>query len=482
MPPAIASLVFTIGILGLLYLDRQSDARPSPFLWIPVAWMFIGASRMPTEWLNGTTSMNSPDQLLDGSPVDRLIVTGLLVAGLIVLATRGARVWELLKRNWPIVLFFVYCALSTLWSDYPLVAFKRWTKSLGNIAMVAIVLTDANPSAAVKRLFARTGFLLIAISVLFIKYYPVLGRGYDRWLGTAYYNGITTSKNLLGCDLLVFGLAALSRVARLVWDKVKWRQRGSLVAQAAILVMVVWLFSRVNSATSLACFLFGGTLIVLLTRVRNGRAATVHALVGGAVLAVAFGLLVLDGSTYVIKALGRDATLTGRTDLWVELLRLNKQPILGTGFESYFLGDRAEYLWDKYWWHPNEAHNGYLEVYLNLGLVGAGLMIFLLAWGYRNIVAAYKKDGELGALRVALLMSALLYNLTEAAFKVMNPMWIAFLLAIAVVPELEQRQDEKHAERAWVPAFSFRPLSTPKATVRPTPMLRRKPAPTTSHR
>jgi O-antigen ligase len=464
MPPAVASIVFTVGILGLLYLDRDRESPVSSALWIPVVWVFIGASRMPTEWFSGTMAMDSPDQFLDGSPIDRLIVTALLLAGLTVLVARGERVAVLLKRNWPLVLFFLYCAISTLWSDFPLVAFKRWTKSLGNIAMVFIVLTDPHPSAAVKRLFARTGFLLIAISVLFIKYYPTLGRGYDRWFGTAYFNGIATAKNSLGCDLLVFGLAALSRVSRSVLEKVRWRERGPLLAQGALLAMVLWLFYRVNSATSLACFMLGGMLIALLTRARHGRGATVHVVMVGMVVGAVVGLVVLDGSTYVIQSLGRDTTLTGRTELWADLLRINEHPWLGTGFESFFLGDRAIYLWDKYWWHPNEAHNGYLEVYLNLGWVGVSLMVLVLVSGYRNAVAAYRTDSELGALRLAVLVASLLYSLTEAPFKVMNPMWIAFLLVVAAVPELPQTEDNS-IERSRTFSFTARNQRAVSVTV-----------------
>jgi exopolysaccharide production protein ExoQ len=457
MSPSIASIAFTLGILGMLYLDRDRDAPTSPALWIAVAWIFIGASRMPSEWFGAGMSMDTPDQYLEGSPFDRAIITGLLIAGLAVLMTRRERVGAMLRQNWPIALFFLYCAVSCLWSDFPLVAFKRWTKALGNVAMVFIVLTDPNPSAAVKQLFGRTGILLVALSVLFIKYYPALGRGYDRWVGTAYYNGIANvgAKNSLGCDCLVFGLAALSRVIAGRWEKASFLKNRPLMVQGTLLVMVLWLLYLVNSATSLACFILGGVLIALLTRARNGRRATVHIVVIGMLVSAALGLGVLNGSTYVIQSLGRDSTLTGRTDLWNEVLRMNRNPLLGTGFESFFLGDRATYLWNKYWWHPNESHNGYIEVYINLGWVGIGFLVLLVVSGYRNVVGLYRTDPQLGAFRLALLMASLVYILTEAAFKVMNPMWIAFLLVITAVPELKQSAKVITLTRAPHPAFQL---------------------------
>ncbi len=73
---------------------------------------------------------------------------------------------------------------------------------------------------------------------------------------------------------------------------------------------------------------------------------------------------------------GHESTLMGRAELWGELLALHTNPIFGVGFESFWLGDNANPIWDVRWWHVDEAHNGYLEVYLDLGLVG----LFLL-WG-----------------------------------------------------------------------------------------------------
>ena len=66
----------------------------------------------------------------------------LLIAGLIVLAHRIQRVAPLLRNMLPILLFFSYCAISVLWAEYPLVAFKHWNKGIGDVVMVLVVLTD----------------------------------------------------------------------------------------------------------------------------------------------------------------------------------------------------------------------------------------------------------------------------------------------------------------------------------------------------
>jgi len=434
MPQSLATLVYGCLILALFLSARERESRVSSALWIPVAWVSIGASRTLAQWFYVGPTMVTPDEYLEGSALDRFILTGFVVSSVMVLIARGRRVGKVLGANGPIILFFLYGAMSVLWSDYADVAFKRWVKAFGNFMMVMVVLTDRNPSVAVKELLKRTGFLLIPLSILLIKYYPHLGRAFNPWVWEPYNTGVATDKNGLGCIALVFGLGSLWRLLEAFRNDERPRQVGPLVAHGVVLAMALYLFHLAHSATSLACFLLGGSLIALMgLRGFARRPAVAHFLVVGTVFLSLFGLFL--GGTDLVEAMGRDTTLTGRTGLWQELLNMNVDPWFGTGFESFWLGERAKVLWAHHWWHPNQAHNGYLEVFLNLGWLGVALLSLLMVWGYRNVVGALHRHPELGRLRLALFVVALLYNMTEATFKVMHPVWIAFLLAVAAVPE-----------------------------------------------
>jgi O-antigen ligase len=441
VPPQLATFVFAVGTLGLFLLDRDRHARTSPALWLPVVWLALGASRNVSQWFGAPMLTNSPNDYLEGSPLDRVIYTGLMVVGLIVLIARGRRSENVLQRNAPLLVFFVYCAASAMWSDFPFVALKRWTKALGNVVMVLVVLTDPDPAFSVKKFLTRTAFLLIPSSVLLIKYYPELGRYYDRWEGTAYYLGASSDKNMLGAICLIMGLGLLWRFIETVRETVDRRRR--LLAIGTVLAMNLWLFHLANSATSLACFMLGGTLIIVLTLFRRERPGMVHLMVGGMVCLAFVVYLFPDAFAYLVGSMGRNTTLTGRTDLWSDLLQMDTHPLLGAGFESFFLGDRLEHLWSKYWWHPNEAHNGYLETYLTLGWIGLWLLAWLMITGYRNALNSYRGDPRSGSLRVAFLVIAPIYNITEAAFKVMNPVWILFLLAATAVPRTQHQEDRQ---------------------------------------
>ncbi len=447
MSQAIATMVYALGILGLFWLDRDREARTSTALWIPVTWVLLAGSRMVSLWLQVGTDVESPDQYLEGSPLDRLVLTGLLVAGMIVLVSRGRQVGTLLRANGPIFLFFIYCGASILWSDYPDVAFKRWTKALGDLVMVLIVLTDLDPTAAVKRLLSRASFLIVPLSILLIKYYPDLGRAYAPWTWTPVYTGVTTNKNLLGMICMILGLGSAWRLLPAFPGGQSARRAGPLIAHSALLAMVLWLFWMANSVTSLSCFLLAVGLMVAMSMPALARKpAALHLLVA-AVLSVSFSALFLNLGTGLVEDMGRDPTLTGRTALWDRLLGMTAGPLFGTGFESFWLGDRLKKLWSIYWWHPNEAHNGYLEVFLNLGWMGLALLAVVMVTGYRNVVGAFRRDPQAGRLGVAYFVVAAAYNFTESGFRMMNPVWIAFLLAIMAVPETPPREGPNMSAR-----------------------------------
>lgn len=153
----------------------------------------------------------------------------------------------------------------------------------------------------------------------------------------------------------------------------------------------------------------------------------------GGILSIS--ILAIFVAPSVLVTIGRDPTLTGRTDIWNTVLGMAGNPVLGTGFESFWLGPRLQSIWSSYWWHPNEAHNGYIEIFINLGWIGVGLVATIMLAGYRNVVLAFRENPEEGKIRLAYFVVGIVYNLTESAFRMVDPVWFFFLLAAFVVRE-----------------------------------------------
>jgi exopolysaccharide production protein ExoQ len=430
MNALVANLVYSFGVAALFYLNRDNSTRTSKALWLPVLYLWILGSRPVSYWLGSSTGSHSDNIQLD-SPFDEAFFAILLIATLGILFYRKSQVLRFLSRNGPILVYFLYCFLSVLWSDFPGVAFKRSIKAILDPAMVLIVLTDKQPVAALSRLFSRTAFILVPFSLLFCKYYPDLGREYDPWTGRQLFTGLTTDKNMLGVITYVLLLGALWRVLALVRSKEIRPYRGRILwAQGTLLALGTYLLIIADSVTSKVSFAVG-TILMLATSSRFIRrnTAAIHALVLLLVVAVSSPLLL--GVAGAVKALGRDATFSGRTDIWAGVIRMAPNPLVGAGFESFWSRSARQKLAESVGGQDlNEAHNGYIEVYIQLGWVGVSIMAFILIDGYRRSVATFRRNPVWGGLLIAYVVSAMVYSLTEAGFRMLDPIWIFLLLAI----------------------------------------------------
>jgi O-antigen ligase len=441
MSKIIATLVCVAGILGLFSLDRDSKTRTSKALWIPVIWLLINGSRTVSVWLNIGPAISQAEQYAEGSPLDATVFGILIAAGVLALNLRSRKVRGFLQQNLPILLFFSYCAISIIWSDFPFVALKRWIKAIGDIVMILIVLTDPNPRAATKRFLTRAAFVLLPLSVLFIAFYPELSSVYDQADRTRYYFGVTTTKNLLGMTCLVCGLGTLWSYIEAYEDRKMPHRARHLIANGLIFATAVWLIVKADSMTSLSCFVMGGVVMVMTTqRWVTDRARGMQIIVSAAVGIPLFAVF-LDTAGSLLHALGRNTTLTGRVGIWKAVLSLQTNPLFGTGFESFWLGSRLQRVWDMTATGIQEAHNGYLEVYLNLGWIGIILLGTVIVTGYRFAFALSRRDPHAGRIRLAFLTAGVIYCLTEAGFRMLSPIWIAFLFATTIVPTSLQQMD-----------------------------------------
>lgn len=432
MSPSLALSVWAAGVLGLFYLDRERGAKPSKALWLPTLWLLINGSRPVSLWLGLAPANPTPQQVMDGSPIDATVLGALLAISLVVLLRRRARFAPLLRACWPLWAYLGYCLVSVLWSPYAEVALKRWTKSLGDLAIVLIVATELDLAAALRRLVSRVGILLLPASIVLVKYFPALGRSYDAWSGNPMNNGVATNKNMLGVIAFLITLGAFWQVLVLLKRSGLQYRGRRLLAQLTLTGFGVWTLAVAHSATSIASALLGGALLAALSLPALRRPRPAHAVVA-LILFTGVAAFLLGAEGDVVRGLGRRKTLTGRTDIWAAVLQqAAKHPVLGVGFESFWLGKNAAEVWALM---PtgedvNEAHDGYIEVYAQLGLVGLGMVCLLLLNAYRQAVAALGGDPSLGRLLVGLVAALLIYNITEAGFRMLDPAWIFLLLAV----------------------------------------------------
>jgi O-antigen ligase len=429
MPPSLATLL-TLAFIAVLFIrDIRQRPNVTGALWLPFFWILVGSgSRFLSQWLAIFGVHIGGITVEDGSPIDAVFFAVLIAIGLLVLNQRRVFIGEFIRKNRWLTIYLAYCLTAVLWSDFPYVSFKRWIKLLGDPVMALVILTEPDIIKSFTTLIKRAAYVMLPVSILFIKYYPNLGRLYDTWSGAQMNTGISTNKNELGFDCWIIGAVLFWHMVQVFqWERGRTR-RNELLLCCGLMAMNLWLFKMAHSASPLVAMILGAAIVLFLGfRWVNQERVSAYIL-----MAVFFGTIAgaglgLFGS--FIHLLGRNETLTGRTDIWTMLWHWNINPVVGTGFEGFWLGDRREAVQDLY---PglNEAHNGYLETYLNLGIVGVVITAAMLLATYGKCRRELLHNFEWGRFRMAYLFSFIVYNWTEASFRLNAfPFFIFFLIA-----------------------------------------------------
>ncbi len=431
MPPKVATFLCVIFILFLFWTDRKRKERFSRALWIPYLWMFFGAGRYFDEWLHLQAAGEATAvSYREGNPVNAAAFFALIAAGIYVLAGRHVDWKKFFTKNKVIWLYIVFCLLSVLWADYPFVAFKRWIKEFGNLVMVLVILTEVYPYEALGALLRRLGYLWLPLSILFIKYYPVLGRGFAG--SDQMYTGIAVQKNQLGAlcliSLIYYGWYFIVRRKA----DFKFWSINNLV-DIALVLMALRLLHLSQSATSLGCAAVA-TGIFAASRLMSRKPERV--LTWGVIVVLLYlGLnAALDVNRYVIHMLGRKENLTNRTEIWAIVKSMAVNPWIGAGYQSFWLGDRLREIWEKTGSQIIQAHDGYLEQYLELGYAGVAFICAMMLSGLVKVRRQFERNAAIGVLMLCLIVVAALYDYTEASFYAISNIWLLAILSFTEAP------------------------------------------------
>ena len=445
MPPQLALFLCWIAIGWLLYQDHRRHPNCSRALWLPVLWMMLLGSRPLSFWVGYTGSGDSGD--LEGNAFDRVFYTLMILASFAILHSRRFRWTTFFGGNRTLFLFYAFLLASIVWSAFPYVTFKRWFKEAGGLGPILIILTEEDPLEAIEVVFLRCAYVLLPLSVVFIKYFPDLGRSFSASFMPT-YTGVTVQKNSLGEIVMVFGMMIIWSVARR-WTGGTLRERARQLGwPGLVLLMGVWLLHMSDSKTAMICLL-AGALILYSPRIPWLRASPKRTLF---LFFVAAPLFYAADDTFhvmdpVLHMLGRNRTFTGRTGIWEVLKEHPVDPYFGCGYLNY---------WDMigvveingYDTSLKTLHNGYLDIYADGGAMGMTvLFIMLLALGVRAS-RRLLHGGLLGRLQFAFFVITLLYNFSESTYARRCPLWFTFLL-LSIGPDPERCVESREAQETY---------------------------------
>jgi exopolysaccharide production protein ExoQ len=371
-------------------------------------WLFPGADN---------ESANSP--IANGLWVAAYVFA---LAGLVVERDAALR---LMRSSLPLVAILLLAGVSTLWSDQPVLTARRSLELVGTTALALHLVRRLGLRGFIETLGVAVAITAV-ISLTLVVFVPSVGALEGAW------NGFFNHKNTLG-TAMVLGMATIACVV----DRSRGIRRGLQIA-AFLLCLVLMIGSRNAGSYGTAIMLALIIPFLLQSRAKQRTKLVLLGLLGSVVAAI-----LISGSAVndALGVFGKDATLTGRTDAWQLVIdAIGRRPALGYGYGGVFWGwegPAVTLIYPYLNWFPGSAHNGFLEVALNIGIVGEVALILLLVVGLRRAWASFWRGRDLSsAWPLCAMLWVIIGNFSEATFAMYNEVdWIVFVAAFFFATE-----------------------------------------------
>jgi len=432
----------------------SAGQKPSLWIWVPWVWFLFAATRQPARWLLWNKPVNFGADDTAGGSADRIVMLLLMFVGAYVLSKRRIQVSRILTKNKGLLILFGYMGASVVWSNFPLISIVRFGRTVGVLEMVLVVLTERDPLEAIRFLLRSVYFLHMTLSAVAIRYVRNIGVFYD-WSGQfEEWIGLSTDKNSLGQVSMCSGIFWLWQICDDWRSGTRKTRLRRLLFDCTLLAITLWILRgspTVHSATSIIGFVVCATALLGLQLIRK-RAARAKRILAGAVIAavavggplyLAFQALGTTPAEAVVQATGRNMTFTDRNLIWMDVLNIAKRnPILGVGVGALWVGRIGVEIypmpnWSRKTpqWRPQEAHNGYIDTYAQIGIIGLVLLVIVIWQAIAGALSDLERNFLMGSLRLLLLLGIVINNMSESSYLLAtHDLWFLFLLTAVNLP------------------------------------------------
>jgi O-antigen ligase len=330
-----------------------------------------------------------------------------------------------LRVPWHIVALYFVAAASLFWSDAPGATAPKLVALNGSLVISCYLATRFDAQSLLKIL---AGVFLASMVLCFLFGIFVPGISIESGDFAGMWQGIYTHKNTLGLNMALAFAAYLALATG--------RHRSKIFYLLAAFALLLVLLSQ--SSTSLVLCLI--SLIAFASRGLLRR----HFRIAVTLLTVVLGVLfTMDWEAILTKGLeliDRDPTLTGRTDVWVASVLTSDRSWLGYGYGAFWRGVDGPSLsvWKLSGWEAFYSHNGFLDVWLDLGFFGLGVVVLGIAITFRSALLRWKAHPLPENLwHVLFLLYLIVSNLSEGTILGINA--LTWILYVAISIQLQEQ-------------------------------------------
>lgn len=375
----------------------------------------------------------------------------------ILLLLHWRRVLRTIHRDWVFWLLTVFVLFSFAWSDFPIETLLN-NREVAQMTCFGLYFAARFDLKQQIRLLAITFGIGAILSTIVAIGLPSIGKHTTVFPGA--WKGVFGHKNTFGGRMLLGAIAFYAlpiERSRDVW--IKW---GGIAFFATLIILS-------TSKTALILLL---VMLLFLKSYQGFRwqGKLSIALISLSVLVLgSFSVLVLSNWNELLRALGRDPTLTGRTYIWTVAIRhILERPLFGYGRSAFWL-PQSPYPQEVRNYLPSyvapHSHNGILDITLDIGFIG--LILFLICFITTYAIAlkrAYASNRPEYYWGLGFLTYLALNNVTESfLLRLENINWVLFIAAVLTIKQRYIREEQEpklalpeHYERYPNKAMEYR--------------------------
>ncbi|MDZ8187880.1 MAG: O-antigen ligase family protein [Nostoc sp. ChiSLP02] len=373
----------------------------------------------------------------------RVFFTCTYLLSTLLITLRWKKVISVISREKLIWLLLGVCALSAIWSLDPDTTIRRVFGLIGTTLFGVYLASRYTLKEQLKLcayMFAISGIACLLVGVLVPKY----GIGGEE--SATAWRGIYPQKNVLGKRFVLGGATFL--FLAMTTQKNRWHYWIGYILSGILIVLS-------SSTTSLANLFVITASFPIYQRILRFRYTTmIPILTFIGTLSLVFYAWFVTYADQILGSVGKDTTLTGRAELWpVVFEMIEKKPWLGYGYGAFWQGSdtsAANYVQMSIGWPAPTAHNGFLDLWLGVGLLG--LLVFFAGFVINLSRAIYfirlNKAHENQVWLLIYLTFIILANLTETTLIEQNSIeWILYVSAILTSKLPTHPKFEKYNKR-----------------------------------
>jgi exopolysaccharide production protein ExoQ len=356
------------------------------------------------------------------SPIINLLFLVIYVITFCLLLLRWKRVVPIIIRGRLIWILFGLAICSIFWSYSPGLTIVRVIALIGTM-LFSLYLASCYSLKGQLQLLTWIFGTIVILSLFFCILLPKYGQMSGIHAGA--WRGIYNHKNVLG-KIMVPG-AVVFYLSAITAQKQRWILW--ILFSASVLLIIL---SKSSASIVNGLILVG--LLSILPTLRFKYIVLIPSLLSILLVGIAAYLFLITNASQIAGTFGKDLTLTGRTDFWPLIVdKIWERPLIGYGFGAFWQGldGPSAYVWNGGNFRAPNAHNGYLDICLDLGLAGLAIYIteFIISFQRALIHIRSVKTPD-GYWPVLLFSFIILSNLTESVLILQNNFLCLIQLAI----------------------------------------------------